>query len=83
MRKEITKGFEQLRNIVLESSFDQKSDLADDITDLEFKLLDIAKKYRDDIRDKVMSIRESYRPIRSQVETISRACDKAEKCIRD
>lgn len=75
----IEREFDILRNKIYEKG---GQELADKVTELEFKLLKGFKKYRDNLRDDIDRIKDSYRPIRGQVDYISKACSNLEKNIR-
>lgn len=62
--------------MIYESS--EKQAIADEVIKLEFLVLDTLKKQRDVVRKGIHAIRETYRPIRKQVDEVSRKCDELE-----
>ena len=75
----IEKEFNRVRNKILEGG--QTDNIASDLTDLEFKMIRLSKDGRDKIRKLLESLREKYRPIRAQVDDISRAASEIEKFL--
>lgn len=75
----IEKEFDTLRNKIYERG---GQELADKVTEFEFKFLKEFKKYRDNLRDNIDKIKDSYRPIRGQIDLVSKACSNLEKTIR-
>jgi hypothetical protein len=81
MKLDKIKGkFSRITAMVYESA--SKQQIADEVIKLEFLVLDILGKQRDDVRKGIHLIRESYRPIRKQVDEVSAKCDDVENLFQ-
>lgn len=77
--EKIKARFSRITAMIYESN--DKQQIADEVIKLEFLVLDTLKKQRDNVRKGIHNIRESYRPIRKQVDEVSAKCDSLEQSI--
>lgn len=79
MLDKIQKKFSTITAMIYENG--DKQMVADAVIKLEFLVLDMLKKQRDDVRKGVHNIREAYRPIRKQIDEVSSKCDDVENVL--
>jgi len=68
--------FSRVTSMIYEEADKQR--VADEVIKLEFLVLAVLKKQRDDVRKGVHLVREAYRPIRKQIDEVSHKCDEIE-----
>ena len=74
----IEKEFNRIRSSLLENDTSVQ-DAVGELTELELKIIRGAKEQRDKIRKLLEIIRDKYRPIRVQVDEVSKAVSEIEK----